>query len=183
MNKKILVYILLFAAFIERVYVDFGPNVELITLAMIASYFVFGSRKSLIFTFSLLVISDLVIGNTNIFVFTWSGFLIPILFFRFIRTNHKVLTGTLLGVSFNLFFFVWTNFGVWYLDSWNMYSDGFTGLINSYISGLPFLKLHFTSTLLTVPVGIWMVENWSVITSSSRSCLRSSSNGFRLEPK
>lgn len=153
--KKIFIYSLFVLAFLERTIFDLGPNFELVTLAMVMVSFYLDRKLALILTVILMISSDLIIGNTNIYLFTWSGFLIPILFiglFKNLKLN-KIFSGTLAGISSNIFFFLWTNFGVWALDSWGMYPKTFAGLLHSYINGLPFLKYQLISTLLFVPIG------------------------------
>src|SRR3990167_10724815 len=126
-NKVIFLGILFLAAFIERVIFDLGPNIELITMAMILSSFYFGKKESFWLTFAIIAISDRVIGNSNIFLFTWSGFLVPAFLVSSILkvftkriTNHEsritkkifdISSLTLLGFSSNIFFYLWTNFG------------------------------------------------------------------------
>lgn len=158
--KNYFVYLIFLLAFLERTVFDLGPNFELITLAMVLSSFYLTSNSSLLFTFFLILTSDLIIGNSNIFIFTWSGFLIPVLFlglFKKLKIN-KIFSGTLAGISSNLFFFVWTNFGVWLLDSWGMYPKTAYGLASSYINGLPFLKYQLISTLLFIPLGLFIYQ-------------------------
>lgn len=153
--KNYFVYLIFFLAFLERTVFDLGPNFELVTLAMVLSAFYLNRSNAFVLTFFLMLISDLLIGNSNIFIFTWSGFLLPILIisiFKKLKMNN-IFSGTLAGISSNLFFFVWTNFGVWALDSWGMYPKTLAGLLNSYINGLPFLKYQLVSTLLFVPLG------------------------------
>ena len=153
--KKIFIYSLFVLAFLERTVFDLGPNFELVTLAMVMGAFYLDRKLALILTVILMVFSDLVIGNSNIFIFTWSGFLLPILFisvFKNLKLN-KIFSGTLAGISSNIFFFLWTNLGVWALDSWGMYPKTAMGLVSSYINGLPFLKYQLISTLLFIPLG------------------------------
>jgi len=153
--KKLIFPLLLIAAILERTVFDLGPNFEFITTALILSAFYLGKKQSFLLTFLILLISDFILGNTNIFIFTWSGFLIPALFasnlLKKIKLN-KILSATILGISSNIFFYLWTNFGVWTLDSWGMYPNSMQGLIQSYINGLPFLKYQFASTLFILPV-------------------------------
>lgn len=159
-NRSTAIAILLIftLAFLERTVFDLGPNVELVTLAMVASGWYLSVKSSLKFTFLLLIATDLVIGNTRIFVFTWSGFILPLLLLRqFKHSTHRVpaaVSGTAFGLLSNLFFFFWTNFGVWLLDSWGMYPNTLTGLLQSYVAGIPFLRLQLASTLLFVPSGL-----------------------------
>jgi len=104
----------------------------------------------------------LIIGNSNIFIFTWSGFLIPAIFVskvfarKRIRGVKRATLGTLAGVGSTLFFFLWTNFGVWLLST--MYPKTISGLLLCYVRALPFLRMQTISTLIFVPAGFFLVE-------------------------
>lgn len=153
--KKLIFGFLLIIAILERTVFDLGPNFEFITTALILSAFYLGQKQSLLLIFLVLLVSDSIIGNTNIFIFTWTGFLIPAFFasniFKKFKLN-KIILGTGLGIGSNIFFYLWTNFGVWLLDSWGMYLKTIQGLLLSYINGIPFLKYQLTSTLLLLPL-------------------------------
>ena len=151
--RRVFVYSIFVLALIERVWFDLGPNFEIITLASILSAFYLDRKTAFILTLSIVILSDLIIGNTNIFIFTWSGFIFPILainIFKKLRVNN-IFSGTLAGISSNLFFFFWTNFGVWALDSWGMYPNTALGLAQ-------FLKYQLISTLFFVPIGFIVFE-------------------------
>ena len=171
MTKKVLALTLFILAFIERVFFDLGPNTELVTFAMILSAAYLGRRESLGLTFLIIAVTDLVIGNTNIFIFTWSGFLIPAflsgtIFGTFkVRGIKKVGLGTISAIGANLFFFFWTNFGVWLVGP--MYPKTLGGLATSYINGLPFLNMQLLSTLLFVPLGFFLFEAAFLLKKSS----------------
>jgi hypothetical protein len=179
MNKKtpttsyfILLISLFLLAFLERTAFDLGPNIELVTTALILSAYYLGRRYSLWLVLSIMVATDLVIGNTNIFLFTWSGFLIPALFVgglynRFLapHTKHNspytkkiinTLSLTSLGLSANIFFFLWTNFGVWLMGS--MYTKNLPGLFMSYVNAIPFFRNQLTSALLFIPTVYIAIE-------------------------
>lgn len=186
-TKNILLIALFLTAFAERVFFDLGPNIELVTAAMILSAYYLGVRQSLLLVIAIMVVTDSLIGNTNIFIFTWSGFLIPALFLsgfinilkklikpylvRRSQVTKKMFTGVSLmsaGLSANIFFFLWTNFGVWLLSG--MYSKTFAGLITSYINALPFLRYQFISTLVFVPLGYILSQiTISIIKNTIRS--------------
>lgn len=51
----------------------------------------------------------------------------------------------------SLFFYFYTNFGVWFLDAFGMYPKTLTGLIECYVMGLPFLRLNLLGNLLFIP--------------------------------
>lgn len=158
--KKIFIYSIFLLALVERVWFDLGPNIELITLATILSAFYLDKKSTLLLTLTIMLISDLIIGNTNIFIFTWSGFVLPALAVTLLPklNKNKIFLGTASGIFANLFFFTWTNFGVWLLDSWNMYPNTLLGLVQSFINGIPFLKNQLLSTLVFVPLGFILYE-------------------------
>ena len=169
MKKMSFLFILFFLAFGERILFDFGPNAELVTTALVLSSFYVGRKESFWLIFAIMFFSDLIIGNTNIFIFTWSGFLIPTLFAsafaKKLITNHQSLITkkifgasslTLFGFSSNIFFYFWTNFGVWLLSG--MYPKTAAGLLMSYINALPFLQYQLTSTLIFVPIVFVLTE-------------------------
>jgi len=164
-KTRVLTATLFLLAFLERTLFDLGPNVEFVTLAIVLSSFYLKPKNSFLLIFAVIVVSDLVIGNTSIFIFTWSAFLISaVLSSKLVQNKHfgylkTIFVGTGLGIASNLFFYAWTNFGVWLMDSWGMYSNDFSGLMMSYVNGLPFLKYNLMSTILFVPLGVIVVES------------------------
>jgi len=167
-NKYLVLVALFLLAFTERVFFDLGPNVELITMSMILASYYFGKKETFWLTFAAIALTDRFIGNSPIFLFTWSGFLLPALLISPIlnklrKTKYTKLRNYtiafVLALTSNLFFYFWTNFGVWYLDSFNMYPNTFSGLATSYVNALPFLRLHLMSTLIFVPTGFVLYES------------------------
>jgi hypothetical protein len=154
-RHKALFIVLFLVAFTTRI-IKLGPNFELVTTVMILSSYYLGKKQSLFLVFLILFVTDLILGNTNIFLFTWSGFLIPTFLISGVLKKiklNKILVGTGLGISTNIFFYFWTNFGVWLLDSWGMYPKTLAGLLICFINGLPFLKNQFISSLIFIPLG------------------------------
>jgi len=172
MNKSSLSQIILFVAlffltFLFRTVWHLGANIEFVTCAMILSSYYLGKKSTFWLVLLIMVCTDLVLGNTNIFIFTWSGFLIPTIVFPKLFQNSKFkiqnsllkiifLTGT--GILANLFFYIYTNLGVWFLDSWGMYSKNLQGLILCYMNALPFLKYQLVSSLIFIPIGFVIME-------------------------
>jgi hypothetical protein len=183
--KKILLVGLFLIAFLGRTFFHFGPNWELVTTAMVLSAYYFGQKTSFWLTLVILVSTDLILGNTNIFLFTWSGFLIPALvlnkiFPKIIKIfKYKSISGALLGFGSNLFFYFWTNFGVWFLDSWGMYPKTFAGFVQCYINGLPFLRPQIVSSLIFIPLGFIIIE----LSKSLRGCVEGSGRKSHAVPQ
>src|SRR5258706_9885632 len=150
MNRKDFSLIIFFVLIgvLTRTLLHIAPNVEFITAVCLSSA-IFLKNKNLTMSVPLLslFISDLIIGNSSIYLFTWSGFLV-ISVFGLVLNNKKfekftktLTSRTLLveaaGILGTLFFFLWTNFGVVVVS--NMYPKTPQGLALSYFNGLPFL--------------------------------------------
>lgn len=130
-------------------------NVEPFTVMSLLAGSLLGGGYALSVPLSMIAISDMVIGNTSIMFFTWSAWAIiglggTILRKRKTPTFKFSLQLTGMGVVSSLFFYLWTNFGVWLIDG--MYPHTWAGLIQSYIMGLPFLRNNLFGNLTIVPV-------------------------------
>lgn len=156
----ILVLVLVLVALLERLVFDLGPNVELVTMASVLAGLYVSSRWRYVIPLLILLLSDLVLGLGVISLFTWSGFLVMVVLARGLadRWSNRIKSGLTAGVMGTLWFYGWTNFGVWLTDQWGMYANDWSGLVQSYVNGLPFLRLQMMSTLLFVPLGIVLVE-------------------------
>lgn len=157
---------LLTASLVERIFFDLGPNVELISASMLLASFYLGRRWGMWLVFLVMALSDTILGTTSIFIFTWSGLLIPVLISsRLFERNkdleglRRVFLGSEAGIFSSLFFYLWTNLGVWLLDVWGMYSKDFSGLLNCYINGLPFLRIHLLSSFCFATLGFGVMES------------------------
>ncbi|MCD6414058.1 MAG: hypothetical protein J7L23_00325 [Candidatus Diapherotrites archaeon] len=145
--------VLVAIALFGRTVFHIAPNVEFVTAsALLAGVFI-KSRYYWLVPLTTMVLSDAIIGNTLIFVFTWSAFLLPAFLGRYIKQWKEspfklMFSATTGGVFFSLLFFLWTNFGVWLLG-W--YPPTLAGLLQSYIMALPFLRLNLLGNLVIVP--------------------------------
>lgn len=129
-------------------------NVEPITLVSLLAGVFLGGGYALLVPLSVVALTDIIIGNTPILYFTWSAWAIIGLFGLILRKSKKEnfsfgfkMTG--MGTFASLFFYLWTNFGVWAIGGW--YPKTFQGLIWCYTMGLPFLKLNLLGNLVIVP--------------------------------
>lgn len=133
-------------------------NVEFITAFSIAAGFYFRDKKlSILVPLVSVFISDLLIGNTNIYLFTWSAFLLApfagiiLEKFQIKNSNLNLLVGgSISGFASTMLFFFWTNFGVVVLT--NMYQKNIEGLISSYINALPFLQNQLIGNIILTPI-------------------------------
>lgn len=155
MKKIIFAVLLISLGILFRTLWHVGPNIEFVTAATLLSTVYLGRKYSILVPLIIMVISDFIIGNTSIFVFTWSAY---ILIGLLSRNSKSVLKQTGQGILAGLFFYLWTNFGVWALDSFGMYSKDLSGLVRTYVMGLPFLRFNLIGNLVFISTSFWIVE-------------------------
>jgi len=127
------------------------PNFEVMTTISLLSGSFFGGTIAMLIPVLIMFLSDLYFGNTIIYFFTWSAFILITIFGNFIKKDSKnfliKITGA--GIFSVLFFYLWTNFGWWL--TFGMYPMNFSGLIQCYLAGLPFLKNQLISAIIFAP--------------------------------
>jgi hypothetical protein len=158
-KKRLIIAVILiaFGVFGRIFRIHFLPdlyNVEPITLAALLSGAFLGGGYVLVVPLAIIALTDLYIGNSPILYFTWSAWGVIGLLSLILRKSNKEkisfgLKITGMGVASSLFFFFWTNFGVWAIGEW--YPHTWQGLTECYIMGLPFLKMNLLGNLVIVP--------------------------------
>lgn len=160
MIKKIFIAVGLIAfGVLGRTVFDLPPNVELVTLSCFLAAVYLGGAFSVLVPLGIMVTSDVIIGNNQIFIFTWTAYiaigLSALVLRRFKRQDlNLVSASTLFAVPSSLLFYLWTNFGVWY-QGW--YPPTLSGLTESYVMGLTFLKFNLVGNLIFVPLGFGLI--------------------------
>lgn len=167
-NKRANIYSSIFAIVLVALAVLFrtswhlGPNIEFVTTASFLAATYLGGFWSAVVPLMAMVVSDRFIGNTNIFIFTWSGFVfIGLMDYWVIRKLGKrklIFKQIGMGILVSFFFFFYTNFGVWWLDSFGMYPKTLVGLIECYFMGLPFLRFNLAGNLVFIPLTFTLSE-------------------------
>ena len=143
------------------------PNLEIITvLALIAGIYL-GGVYAVAIPLSIIFLSDLVIGNNYIFIFTWTAFAM-IGVFGFLSKNkilnkksdlaisHRFKNSVILALLSSVFFYLYTNFGWWLMSG--MYEYSLSGLIRCYWMAIPFFRNNLVGNLIFVPVGIYVAS-------------------------
>jgi hypothetical protein len=112
-----------------------------------------------------MMITDIILGNNWILLFTWSGFALLGLIGYILKTKKSLtiryvprILGA--GIGSILLYDIWTNFGTW-LGGW--YSHTWEGFALCYTKALPFMFWHLLSTTIAmmfviVPI-IYLKEN------------------------
>tara|TARA_B100002051_G_C16536420_1_gene535315 strand:- start:279 stop:800 length:522 start_codon:yes stop_codon:yes gene_type:complete len=94
-------------------------------------------------------IGDIFIGFHDTMFFTYIS-LFAAAGFGILIKNFKVLEILFAGLASSASFFIITNFGSWL--TLDMYEKNFSGLINSYILGIPFFHNTVLSTLIYLAI-------------------------------
>lgn len=143
------------------------PNVETVTVATLLAGALLGGSYAWAVPLLVVGLSDMVIGNDLILLYTWSGWIgIGLLSKVLKRAGKSIFTQTLTltgaGVASTFIFYAWTNFGVWHLSG--MYPHTALGLLASYVMGLPFLKFQLLGNLILVPaVSLVVTGAWKAV--------------------
>ena len=141
-----------------------------VAIISLLSGLLLGGYYTFIVPISVMMISDIIIGNNWILLFTWSGFAILGLI-GFLLKKKQCLSlkkiPTLLGTSILgiLFYDLWTNFGTW-LGGFG-YTYTWEGLALCYTRALPFMFWHLLSTtgvliLVLIPI-VYLMEHKLVL--------------------
>jgi hypothetical protein len=124
---------------------SYAPNLELVTASALVAATFLSRRAAIMVPLAIMAVSDILIGNSNILLFTWTAFaligLAGLALRRFGGSPVKLMLGSLgMAVAGSLFFFAFTNFGVWLLGDGTMYAKNWSGLVSCYVMGLPFYR-------------------------------------------
>lgn len=124
---------------------NFSP---IIAVALFAG--VYWNRKyGYMLPLAMLVISDLIIGLHSTVFFTWTAMLV-IYYLGTRLQKHKTIPATIGYALFSsVFFFIYTNFGVW-LTGW--YPQTIQGFLQCYTLALPFFRTSLLANIAYVAV-------------------------------
>lgn len=145
------------------------PNVEPVMAVSIIAGALLGPYLGLMVALFTIIGSDVVIGNSNILLYTWTAWALIGVASTILKKNKAktrigadTLKFTAWGVVGTLFFYLWTNFGVWQLTT--MYPHTFDGLIQSYVMALPFLRYQLIGNLVIVPaLSFTLLAAWQYV--------------------
>ncbi len=131
------------------------PNLELSTAAAFLAAGLLRHRLAALVPLAVVAVSDLVLGNTAVLVFTWSAWAVigvAALWTRGTGGVRRLAAALGFGVGSSVFFYLWTNFGVWLQGRGTFYPASLDGLLASYVAGLPFLRPMLVGNLVLVPL-------------------------------
>jgi len=150
-----------------------------IAIVSLLSGLLLGGYYTFMVPVATIMITDIIIGNTYIFLFTWSGFILISVIAYSAKNRYELKTRSIpiiagMGILSILAYDIWTNFGCWL--GW--YPHTFNALIVCYTVAIPFMLWHLLSTTLTltiilVPI-VYLKEHYSLqtIVFTNKSPLR-----------
>lgn len=139
-----------------------GQNYETLTAVTVIAGALLGPALGLAVGLLSVIGSDIIIGNSPILLFTWSAWtvigLANALWYKRFSTmslwqGSAVLTGS--GLASTLFFYLWTNFGMWLVGpsyKFLIYPMTWSGLVQCYVAAIPFLRNQIVGNVFIVPV-------------------------------
>jgi hypothetical protein len=133
-----------------------APNLELVTTVSVLAAIIVNWQAALIVPITTMILSDMIIGNSSIFVFTWSSFMIiglgAILLRKFSqKPKSQIIYSFGFATISSLFFFVITNFGVW-AQGW--YPATWVGLSDCFVMAVPFYRTMLIGNMILVPASV-----------------------------
>lgn len=139
MNTKTTVIIGVIFALAAFRLMQFIPNVSPIAaMALFAGAQFTDKKLAFVVPFAALLISDLVLGMHSTMLFVYAAFALTVVVGIYIAKRQTVFSVIFAAIGTSLSFFLITNAGAWLM--YDTYSAGFTGLIESYIAGIPFYQ-------------------------------------------
>lgn len=164
------------------------PNLELVTAASFATALLVRSPWAGFAPLAVAVTSDLVLGNDAVLWFVWSAWAVvgigTVLASRWERRRppagglaarpavRRLVAALGVAVGASVWFFVWTNLGVWLLGDGVWYPRTGAGLVSCYVAGLPFFRTMLLGNLVLVPAAaavVTLVEGAAARVADRRS--------------
>lgn len=124
----------------------------IVAIISLISGLLLGGYYTFIVPISIMVITDLILGNNWILLFTWSGFVIIGVIGYILKSKNSLTIRHIprilgAGIGGILLYDLWTNFGTW-LGGW--YTHTWAGLALCYTRALPFMFWHLLSTTIAM---------------------------------
>lgn len=135
-------------------------NLELTTAAAFAAAGLLRHRLAMLAPLAVVAASDVLLGNSSVLVFTWTAWAVVGVgawWAGRVRGGARFVSALGFGVAGSLFFYLWTNAGVWWIGRGTFYPQGLDGLLASYAAGLPFLRTMLLGNLVLVPLAAGVV--------------------------
>jgi uncharacterized membrane protein len=132
------------------------PRIELVTMAAFLAAALLRNRIAWLLPLIGVAISDLLLGNSIILVFTWSAW--AMVGFLALAIRHtpsgwsRVWAAVVYALASQTLFFAWVNFGMWVLGPWEQHFTA--SLWESLTSGFRFVGVPLFANLILLPLAV-----------------------------
>jgi len=144
--KIIIPITLLVLLIISRMLSDIPNFTPTISLIIFTGFYIQNRSLAILIIVISQLLSDLYIGYHSSMFFVYTAFLLIAYLSPLIIKKLNVTSVLFASILSPSIFFIITNFGVWF--TMGLYSFNISGLLNSYIAGIPFFKYSLMSTIL-----------------------------------
>lgn len=121
-------------------------------MAILVGAYIKDLRLGIFILFIAMILSDAVLGLHSSLLYVYAAIAAIVIMNRYLLqkiTNTKLAFSTIVSA---LLFFIVTNFGAWLTH--DIYAHTFSGLLQAYIAGIPFLKNTLLSNALFVALSL-----------------------------
>ena len=134
-----------------------APNLEIVSASALVAAVFLSRRAAIVVPLTIMAISDILIGNSMILIFTWSAFafigLAGLVMRPYKAAPAKLMVASVgAAIGGSVFFFLYTNFGVWLQGDGVTYAKTWAGLMQCYAMGLPFYRTMILGNVVFVPL-------------------------------
>ena len=105
----------------------------------------FKKKSALLIPLAAMFFSDIFLGFHKTIPYVYLSFILITIIGKYLKENPKVINLISASLVSSVLFFLITNFGVWVTGS--MYQRNLSGLVQSYVMGLPFFRNTVLSDL------------------------------------
>jgi hypothetical protein len=122
------------------------PNATpIIAMALFAGAFFSNSMLAYLVPLAAMLISDMVLGFHSTILYVYAGVVVTVLIGAVLKQISVVRVG-MAAIVASITFFLISNFGAWMHH--DMYTQNFSGLLQAYMAGLPFLRNALIANLI-----------------------------------
>lgn len=107
---------------------------------------ILSARYALWLPLIIMIVSDVVLGFHDTILFTWGGFMLVSLFGVALKNRSNAERIPIGALGSAIIFYIVSNFGVWVEGK--LYAHTLQGLLDCYISALPFLRTSLIADLM-----------------------------------
>lgn len=121
-------------------------------MAILAGAYIKDLRLGILILLLAMGLSDTLLGWHSSLVYVYAGIIAVLIMNRYLLSHFSNIKLAFSMVASALLFFIVSNFGAWLTH--DMYAHTFSGLMQAYVAGLPFLKNTLASNVVFIAISM-----------------------------